>query len=364
MVRRSGRYTKKAKAARRRTYWRTLGILLLILIIAAGYWWWRTRPKIDIWPQPIDRGMDAYITLFFPDRTDTFLIPVHRKINIGKMENKHLRALKELRRGPVEDMENLLPALPAQCNILSVVVNGKTARADFNMLTLDLLDETSERWFYKSIVHTLGAFDDVQRVEFAFEGRRVTALPQGTDVSQPRPPGDINVSFAPVPEGETEKLLLYFPDLTGRYLVPITEHIPKPASKNALITKAMWRLRDGPISVDKEYLRPLFTGGVRMVDPGGIVEEAGKLTLSFDMDDPQSALAADYERVITALRLTFQALLPFNEFEIIINGKPANELLGLPKRINDIGSQGAFNVLEPVKSEATNGDGGGKQGDE
>ncbi len=352
MVRRTGRYTKKARAARRQATLRVVVLIVILIIAAGGYWWWRTRPKIDIWPIPSEQGQDIYITLFFPDSTDTFLIPVQRKVNIGRQENKYLRALKELRRGPVEDQEHLLPALPAQCNILGVDVSGKTAKADFNMLTLDLLDETSEKWFYKSVVHTLAAFDEVQRVEFTFEGKRITALPQGTDVSQPRPPGDLNLSFAPVPEGETEKLLVYFPDINGKYLVPLTERIPKPASKNDLIGQAVQQILAGPQSVDKDYLLPLFNKGVKLQEQGGVVEEGGKLTLAFDVADPATALKVDFDKVVMALRLTFEKLLPFNEFAITINGKPASELLGLPGKVNDIGANGRFNVLSetPVES--------------
>jgi len=344
MVRRSGRHTKKAKLQRHQAITRTVVILAVVLIAAGGIWYLRTRPKIEIW-SPTETGEQVYITLYFPDSTDTFLIPVQRKVKMGKAENRYLRTLKELRLGPFEDTKDLLPALPPKCNILSVEVAGKTARADFNQYTLELLDETSEKWFYKSVVHTLCEFDEIDRVEFSFEGRHISALPHGTDVSQPRTPVDINISFAPMPEGNTEKITLYFPDLSGLYIVPITEFIPKPASKNGLVSAAMHRLLEGPISVDKEYLKPLFKKGVKLQDPGGIVQEGGRLKLAFEMTDPKSAFTVDYERVISALRLTFKKLLSFNEFDMIINGQAASDVLGLPSKINEINPNGALNPL-------------------
>jgi spore germination protein GerM len=352
MVRRSGRHTKKAKAQKRHATIRAAVIIAVILIAAAGIWYWRTRPTIEIW-SPAEPGEQIFITLYFPDSTDTFLIPVQRKIKIGRAENRYLRALKELRLGPYEDTANLRGALPPKCNILSVEVAGKTARADFNQYTLELLDETSEKWFYKSIVHTLCEFDEIDRVEFSFEGRHIKALPQGTDVSQPRTPGDINLSFAPVPDGATDKITVYFPDLSGRYIVPITEIIPKPASKNGLVSAAMRRLLDGPISVDKEYLKPLFKKDVKVKinDPGGIVEEGKRLKLAFEIPDPKSAFTVDYERAISALRLTFEKLLSFNEFDVIINGQSASDVLGLPFKVNDINPHGLLNPLpEPTQT--------------
>ena len=364
MVKRSGRYTKKARAKRRRALYRTVGFLVLILIIAGGIYWWRNRPKID-WPISIETAKQTHITLYFPDGTDTFLVPVQRKITLAKLENKHLRALKELRRGPYEDMDNLLPALPAECNFLSVDVHGTTARADFNEKTLDLLNETSEKWFFKSVLHTLSSFDEIQRVEFVFEGRRISGLPHGTDVSQARTPGDINVSFAPLPEGDKEKILLYFPDSSGRYLIPIAEHIPKPGSKAILMLKVMQRLLEGPISVDANYLMPLFKGGVKLKDPGGIVEESGKLTIAFDVGDPVEAASADFERVVTALRLTLEHILDFDEFEITINGEPASELLGLPVSINDLNPKGKPNLLrEPSENAVDEDTARGEDGEE
>ena len=358
MVRRSARRTKKATGKGNGTLTAAVAIIILLAVIAAGIWWWRSRPEKTIWPVP-DEGKVAYLTLYFPDSSDNFLIPVQRKVTLGKVENKYVRAIKELLRGPYEDPENLLPSMPARCNVLSVEVAGKTARVDFNSLTLDLLDETSETWFYKSVMHTLAAFDEVDRVDFSFEGRRIAALPKGTDVSQPRTPGDINISNAPLPKGDTDKIVLYFPDKSKRYLIPITEYIPGQASKTALVGTTMRRFIEGPAREDRDYLGPVFNEGVSVQDQGGIVEENGKLRLAFDMPDLTTAMAIDGERALTALRATFKQLIDFTKFDVTINGRPASDVIGSPVPVNEISPNDVINLLaapEPVK-QAVNGKG-------
>jgi spore germination protein GerM len=327
MVRRTGRMTRKARAKRRRAITRTVLILALILVVAVAIWWFH-RPKEPRGPAPRPTE-EAYITLFFPDSSDMYLIPAQRKIRLGKKENVHLRALKELRDGPREDVINLLPALPAGCNVLSADVSGTTARVNFNDLTLDLLDETSEKWFFKSVVNTLCAFNEIDRVDFFFEGERLAALPQGTDVSGPRTPGDLNLSRAPLPEGETASATLHFLDASGRYLVPVTERLSGVQSRNTLVILALERLLDGPSDADGNYLKPLFNPGVTLREQEGVVETSGRLVVALTADDPANALAAEPEQVYGALLLTLRNLLKFNEFDVLINGESMDDLPGV-----------------------------------
>jgi spore germination protein GerM len=344
MVRRTGRKSKKARLARRQTIIRSAVILVAILIIAAGVWWFK-RPREPIIPIP-RADKEFHVTLFYPESTDMFLVPVQRKINLAKKEDKFLRSLKELRKGPSEDPINLLPSLPAGCNVLSVEVHGPTAKVNFNNLTLDLLDETTEKWFYKSVLHTLCAFEEIERVDFFFEGQRIPNLPQGTDVSGPRAPKNLNLSYAPLESGEREMTTLYFLDKSGTYLIPITEQITSPDSKDALVILSIRRLLGGPSDADSHYLSPLFNKGVSIREHEGVVEVGNHLTVAFTAKDPFAAISADPVLVYNALRLTLESQLEFDEFDVLINNRNVEEFLGLDADIDSMHPVERFNLLE------------------
>jgi spore germination protein GerM len=335
--------SKKAMLARRRAATRAVLIIAVLLIIAGGIWWF-TRPRTPIIPIP-RADKDDYVTLFFPENTDMFLVPVERKIHLAKKEDKYLRALKELRAGPSEDPINLLPSLPAGCNVLSVEVHGPTAVANFNNLTLDLLDETTETWFYKSVLHTLCAFDEIERVDFFFEGQRIPSLPQGTDVSGPRAPKELNPSRAPNQEGDLEKTTLYFLDKSGTYLIPITEQIPSTGSKDGLVILSLRRLLGGPSPADAPYLSPLFNSGVSIREQEGVVQVSNRLTVALQAEDPFAAIAAKPELVYTAMRETLKNLLDFDEFEVLLNDRNVDEFLGAGTDVKELKYGKHFNLL-------------------
>jgi len=345
MVRRTkSRKSKKAIAKRRQAIFRTVLILAVILAIAILIWFIR-KPKQPDDPSilPTEKGI---VTLYFQDKSQMFIVPVQREVKLGSMENILLRTLKELLRGPWEDTVNLRGSLPDGCNVLSVNLHGVTATVNFNNLTLDLLDEQTESVFVDSVVHSLCAFDEIQRVDFLFEGKRIPHLPYGSiDFSGPHVPGELNRSFAPEPEGDSVKITLYFLDKSSMYLVPITEYIENPGAQNRVIMVALKRLLNGPESADAGYLSPLFKPGVNIREQEGVVLSGGRLTLALTAQDPADMLIANEIKAFLGLRLTLDDLLDFENFTVLVNDIPVEELLGFTFKLDDLYANTRLNKL-------------------
>ena len=336
MVRRTkSRKSKKAIAKRRQAIFRTVLILAVILAIAIFVWFIRKPNRPDGPPiRPTEKGV---VTLYFQDSSQMFIIPVQREVKLGSMENIHLRTMKELLRGPWEDEVNLRASLPDGCNVLSVNVHGVTATVNFNNLTLDLLNETTESVFVDSVVHSLCTSDEIQRVDFLFEGKRIPHLPYGSiDFNGPKVPGELNRSFAPNPVGDSIKITLYYLDKSTMYLVPITEYIENPGSQNRVIMVALKRLLAGPESADAEYLSPLFKPGVDIRKQEGVVLSGNRLTLALTAQDPADMLIANEIKAFLGLRLALNDLLDFEKFTVLVNGKPVEELLGFTFKLDDL----------------------------
>ena len=349
MVRRSGRRkSKKAIAKRRQAIFRTVLILGVILAIVVVVWAIR-RPK-GPGKTPVRTPDEGYVTLYFLDGSDMFLIPVQRDINLGKRENIYLRTMKELTLGPWEDSVNLHPSVPDGCNVLSVDINGVTAVVNFNNRTLELLDERTEGVFVDSIVNTLCSSDEIQRVDFIFEGKRVPHPPYGNiDFSGPHTPRDINPSTAPKPAGDIVNAVLYYADKSGQYIVPITTYFENPGpDPRRIIMLTLRRLLNGPRDADKEYLSALFKPGVGIRTAEGVVFQGNNLILALTADDPANVLEVDAEKAFAALRMTFEEFQPFDTFKVLLNDEPVEEFLGLPFTLDDLYAAEHLNRLPRV----------------
>ncbi len=338
-------------AKRRQAIFRTVLILSVILAIAILVWYIRKpKPPDDPSIRPTEKGV---VTLYFQDSSQMFIVPVQREVKLGSKENIHHRVLKELLRGPWEDEVNLRGSLPDGCNVLSVNLHGVTATVNFNNLTLDLLDETTESVFVDSVVHSLCAFDEIQRVDFLFEGKRIPHIPYGSiDFNGPKVPGELNRSFAPKPEGNSINITLYFLDKSSIYLVPITEYIENPGSQNRVIMVALKRLLKGPESEDAEYLSPLFKPGVSIREQEGVVLSGGRLTLALTVQDPADMLIASEIKAFLGLKLTLDELLDFEIFTVLVNDIPVEDLLGFTFKLDDLYANTPLNKLTGQVEEA------------
>ena len=121
------------------------------------------------------------INVYYSDQMAEYLIPESRII---PSENKHVDALYELMKKPIDD--SLTPLVPDTTIINSVIIEEGNAKVDLSQEFLDdrFISDTVDRLLIYSIVNTLTQFSEINSVTLYIDGEKLDILGQ-LDVMEP-----------------------------------------------------------------------------------------------------------------------------------------------------------------------------------
>lgn len=115
----------------------------------------------------------------------------------------------------------------------------KTAKLDVKNLPT-LPDGESERIFLQTVVNTLTAFDTIDCVSITFNGEKLAALPHHTRINSEMNTyllNPVNTEAETIAQGSISTAILYVPDCTCRYSLPLTCYVTGKADFEAAMKK-------------------------------------------------------------------------------------------------------------------------------
>jgi germination protein M len=168
-----------------------------------------------------------FITLYYRDKGG-LLVPVSR--SILKQEGLAKAALSGLVDETVIreqlDYYGLYPVLPQGTKIKGLSIKNGNAVIDFSKEFLNLASQKDEQIAVASVVYTLTGFQTVSNVSIRVEGKELSALNNGTNISEIKNRGNtfINSDETQLKEGFSKCDLYYISEGNSKfnYLVPVT----------------------------------------------------------------------------------------------------------------------------------------------
>ncbi|SCG83703.1 hypothetical protein DW1_2138 [Proteiniborus sp. DW1] len=118
---------------------------------------------------PMPEGYQVSICLFFPQKEADILVEEVREVNL---ENKKLEVvvIEELLKGSRNGLRNVIPS---GTKLLSIHLQGSVAYVNFNKAFIDeKIDESEEVLLIYSIVNSLTAIEDIEKVQILIEGEK------------------------------------------------------------------------------------------------------------------------------------------------------------------------------------------------
>lgn len=124
------------------------------------------------------------VLVYYANNDASMLIPY--SVQVGE-EDPMKAALQALLDGPpARTQGELVPTIWPDTEILDIRVNGKTLVVD---LTKEVVGygggSTAENMLVDSLVATMTQFPEITQVQLLIEGKQISALPEGTDISKP-----------------------------------------------------------------------------------------------------------------------------------------------------------------------------------
>jgi germination protein M len=236
----------------------------------------------------------------------------------------------------------LNPVIPEGTKFDLDIANGR-ARIDLSTHVLSIPDAEKEWQMVSAIVQTLTQFDTVDTVEFLIGGQKRNTLSHGTDVSGAMSGGLVNLeSISPTMSISDAKLVhLFFPDASGRVLVPVTRAVWGEADINT----AVFELIRGP--KEDATLRNVMPADTGLVD---VRIESGIVTINFSEEFAKLAASSDGgQQALRALMLTCMQYPGVKNVELLVNGQPFSPAaLEKPTSVNMIG-QAAVHVMDVIE---------------
>ena len=220
--------------------------------------------------------------------------------------------------------------LPENCSIDIDINADGVARVDLGKEANAMPDAASESSMVAGVVAALGEFPTVKQVEFLIGGQKLNKLKHGTDISKPIEPGAVNLESAEsVSETfSADQITLYFPDESGRLMVPVTRMVYGEGDINT----AVLELAKG--SNDKK-LENALPEGCGLI---GVNVKDGVATINFTREFIEIAEKSDGGRAaLKALVLTCTQFKGVKSVEIQVEGEkydPGKQTLSVPTFAN------------------------------
>ncbi len=128
------------------------------------------------------------VVVYFSDSQAEYLIPENRAVEIDRDASSQQLAeeiISELIAGPNDS--TLSPTIPTGTELLSIVIDNKTALVDFSeeLKTNHWGGSAGETMTITSIVNSLTELDDIDKVQILVEGEEQESLAGHWDISEP-----------------------------------------------------------------------------------------------------------------------------------------------------------------------------------
>ena len=255
-------------------------------------------------------------TVIYLEDNNGYMVPVMKKIKwvegIGKA------AVSELKQTQLNEAEissaGLNGVLPEDAEFSLAIEDGLGM---INMQQKDLEAQSALQESNKivAVVNTLTEFPTIDRVQILIDGKKHGVLPNGTDLSEPFEPFDLNVESAEeeLDIKSAQKLILYFENDMGTLTVPVTRYIS--GEKN--VYSAISELLRGP--KQNNGLKSIFPEGTKILDIQLTDENELVLNLSKEMDAIRDTHAEKV--VMKTLVLTLGQFDNVDNVRILIEGE-------------------------------------------
>ncbi|HWQ57495.1 MAG TPA: GerMN domain-containing protein [Clostridia bacterium] len=255
-------------------------------------------------------------TILYYLSDDGFVVPVMRNIpweeGIGKAALSYL----------VDTADNR--ASTGEMGLNALIPDGTTYTlriGDDGVAVVDLIglsackDAATEKAMVEAIVNTLAEFTRIDSVTITVNGKKVSELPNGTELSEAMAPFSLNAEDGEVgvsTEGASA-LTLFFPNATGSLNVPVTRYIVGGAN----VENAVNELIKGP---QAEGLLCCFPEGTELLS---VTIEEGVATVDLSGE----FLSAQYtdgliEAAYDTLFLTINNLEAISRLDLMVDGEP------------------------------------------
>lgn len=167
------------------------------------------------------------VTLYYRDK-DGLLVPVTR--NVVKQEGMAKAAISGLVDEAVTREQlgyyGLYPVLPQETKIKGMTIKNGSAVIDFSKEFMDLATKEDEKLAVSSVVYTLTGFKTISDVSIRVEGKTVSELKNGTDLSGIKSRGNtfINSDETQLKDGYVKCDLYYITagNAEYNYIVPVS----------------------------------------------------------------------------------------------------------------------------------------------
>ncbi|HEX2925500.1 MAG TPA: GerMN domain-containing protein [Ruminiclostridium sp.] len=172
------------------------------------------------------------ITLYYKNKKG-LLVPVTRQVQKqeGMAKASILGLVDEAVTKEQLDYYGLYPVLPRGTKIKGINIKDKVAVIDFSKEFLNFSGKQGEQEAVASIVYTLTGFTTVSDVRIRVEGKEISTLKNGTDLSilRNRTNTFINSNDTKLKDGCVKCDLYYVSDDTNNhnYMVPVSVQIPQ-----------------------------------------------------------------------------------------------------------------------------------------
>lgn len=282
------------------------------------------------------------ITLYYRNK-EGLLVPVTRKVS--KQEGLAKAAVNGLVDQAITREQlayyGLYPVLPKNTKIRGLSIKNGHAIIDFSKEFLNSENVQDEQMTVASVVYTLTGFKTISNVEIRVDGKTLSRLAKGTDLSEMRNRQNtfINAEETELKEG-CVKCDLYYMTYGSKelnYLVPVSTQIEK-TDDNQIPIMMFSELAQKPS--DSKYFSS-FPDGTKLLSYEG---QNGLVTLDFSSQISNYGGTAKENSLLNQIYYTLSQLKGINKVKILIDGKQTTLPEGtevamaksLPSTINEV----------------------------
>jgi spore germination protein GerM len=179
---------KKAKKIKKKgSPWTIIAIIALVTFTAGVLFMLKYGEKLLPPPLPEEAAMRT-LKLYFSNVDGKALMPEERRIKKGPLEAKVKEAIEALIKGP---QSGLAHTIPEGTRLLSIEINGATARVNFNKAISDNHPggSSGELQTIYSVVNTVALnFPEIDAVQILVEGKKRETLAGHIIINRPLGP--------------------------------------------------------------------------------------------------------------------------------------------------------------------------------